>query len=54
MVATGEVREDKEVNVTHFQMIHAPKTGGQVEVSWRKVNSNLHIGQTKRKEDEEK
>ncbi len=48
MVATGEVREDKEVNVTHFQMIHAPKTGGQVEVSWRNVNSNLRIGQTKR------
>lgn len=54
MVATGEVRKDKEGNVTQFQIIHAPKTGGQVEVSWRKVNSNLHIGQTKRKEDEEK
>ncbi len=53
MVATGKVQKDKDGNVTRFQIIHAPQSGGKVEYAWRTFRQGRHsVGHTHRKGEE--
>jgi RHS repeat-associated protein len=51
MVATGNVRLDKNNNVSEFEVIHAPESGKLVTREWKKVDKGLTIGHTYRKDD---
>jgi RHS repeat-associated protein len=50
MVATGDVRTNKNGNVTAIQVVHAPQSGGKVETAWKTFRPDRHsIGHTFRK-----
>ncbi|WP_461630273.1 DUF6443 domain-containing protein [Labilibaculum euxinus] len=48
MVATGQVKVDKDGNVVSYEVTHSPGAGKQVETTWKSVNSNNRIGHTNR------
>jgi RHS repeat-associated protein len=51
MIATGEVKTDKNGNVSKFQTIEAPSSGDKVRVSWKNIGDSYQIGHTFRKTD---
>lgn len=51
MIATGEVKTDKNGNVKKFQTVEATQSGDKVRTKWRSVKSHQKIGHTFRSTD---